>query len=459
VTLGGNVLTMTGQLSEAVRQVLPSARADLERLVRIPSVSADPDAVPHVWASAATTAGLLREAGLPEVDVVTAGDSRPAVLGRRPGPPDAPTVLLYAHHDVQPPGDPADWDSDPFEPSERGGRLYGRGTADDKAGVAVHLAALRAYSIVFRDRLPVGVTVLVEGEEEIGSPALPAFLRAFRDALRADVVVFADAANWTVDTPALTTTLRGGTSVVVEVRTLDHGVHSGVYGGPVPDALTALCRVLASLHDDRGDVAVPGLTRGSAGKDAPDLTEEQFRAEAGVLDGVRLTGTGGLTDRLWAGPAIAVTGIDAPSVAAASNTLVPVARAKVSMRVAPGDDPAAARDALVAHLTEHAPWGARVSVQPGALAAPFTARASGRAYQAARSALYQAWGTAAVDAGAGGSIPFVTAYAGLFPDAEILITGVEDPGTRAHGSNESLHLATFERACLAEALLLRNLAG
>jgi cysteinylglycine-S-conjugate dipeptidase len=457
VTLGGNVLTMTGQLSEAVRQVLPSARADLERLVRIPSVSADPDAVPHVWASAATTAGLLREAGLPEVDVVTAGDSRPAVLGRRPGPPDAPTVLLYAHHDVQPPGDPADWDSDPFEPSERGGRLYGRGTADDKAGVAVHLAALRAYSIVFRDRLPVGVTVLVEGEEEIGSPALPAFLQAFRDALRADVVVFADAANWTVDTPALTTTLRGGTSVVVEVRTLDHGVHSGVYGGPVPDALTALCRVLASLHDDRGDVAVPGLTRGSAGKDAPDLTEEQFRAEAGVLDGVRLTGTGGLTDRLWAGPAIAVTGIDAPSVAAASNTLVPVARAKVSMRVAPGDDPAAARDALVAHLTEHAPWGARVSVQPGALAAPFTARASGRAYQAARSALYQAWGTAAVDAGAGGSIPFVTAYAGLFPDAEILITGVEDPASRAHGANESLHLATFERACLAEALLLRDL--
>ena len=444
---------MTTDLSHWVRQVLPSVRADLERLVRIPSVSADPDAVPHVWASAATTAGLLREAGLPEVDVVTAGDSRPAVLGRRPGPPDAPTVLLYAHHDVQPPGEVADWDSDPFEPSERGGRLYGRGTADDKAGVAVHLAALRAYG----DRLPVGVTVLVEGEEEIGSPALPAFLRAFRDALRADVVVFADAANWTADTPALTTTLRGGINVVVEVRTLDHGVHSGVYGGPVPDALTALCRVLASLHDDRGDVAMPGLTRGSASPDAPDLTEEQFRAEAGVLDGVRLTGTGGLTDRLWAGPAIAVTGIDAPSVAAASNTLVPVARAKVSMRVAPGDDPAAARDALAAHLTEHAPWGARVSVQPGALAAPFTARASGRAYQAARSALYQAWGTAAVDAGAGGSNPFVTAYAGLFPDAEILITGVEDPASRAHGANESLHLATFERACLAEALLLRYL--
>ena len=178
-----------------------------------------------------------------------------------------------------------------------------------------------------------------------------------------------------------------------------------------------------------------------------------------MLDGVRLTGAGGLTARLWAGPAIAVIGIDAPSVAAASNTLVPVARAKVSMRVAPGDDAAAARDALAAHLTAHAPWGAQVSVLPGAVAAPFTARSGGRAYRCARSALGEAWGRPAVDAGAGGSIPFVTAYAGLFPDAEILITGVEDPGTRAHGSNESLHLATFERACLAEALLLRNLAG
>ena len=444
---------MTADLGHAIREVLPSARADLERLVRIPSVSADPGAARHVWASAAATAGLLREAGLPEVDVVTAGDSRPAVLGRRPGPPGAPTVLLYAHHDVQPPGETADWDSDPFEPAERDGRLYGRGTADDKAGVAVHLAALRAYG----DQLPVGVTVLVEGEEEVGSPALPAFLRAFRDSLRADVVVFADAANWTADVPALTTSLRGGTAVVVEVRTLRHGVHSGMYGGPVPDALTALCRMLASLHDERGDVAVPGLTHGEA--DPLDLTEAHFRAEAGVLDGVRLTGTGGLTARLWVGPAIAVTGIDAPSVAAASNTLIPVARAKVSMRVAPGDDPAAARDALMAHLEAHAPWGAQVSIQPGALAAPFTARSGGRAYQAARSALNEAWGTAAVDAGAGGSIPFVTAYAGLFPDAEILITGVEDPEARAHSSNESLHLATFERACLAEALLLHNLAG
>ncbi len=443
----------TEPLTAAVRGVLPSVRADLERLVRIPSVSADPAAAPQLQASAAEVAALLRQAGLPEVDVLAVDGGQPAVLGRRPGPPGAPTVLLYAHHDVQPPGQRADWDSDPFEPAVRDGRLYGRGTADDKAGIAVHLAALRAHG----DRLPVGVTVLVEGEEEIGSPALAPFLAAFRDRLQADVVVFADAVNWTADVPALTTTLRGGTSVIVAVRTLDHGVHSGLYGGPVPDALTALCRLLATLHDERGDVAVPGLVRGTA--DPLDLTEAQLRTEAGLLDGVRLTGTGGLTERLWAAPAIAVIGIDAPSVQAASNTLIPAARAKVSLRVAPGDDGARAREALAAHLRANAPWGVQVTVQPGAVAAPYAASTDGRAHRAARAALTQAWGTPAIDIGAGGSIPFVTGYAGVFPDAEILVTGVEDPDTRAHGANESLNLAVFERACLAEALLLRHLAA
>ena len=461
----------TGPLTAAVRHVLPSVRADLEQLVRIPSVSADPAAAPYLEASADAVAVLLRQAGLPQVDVLAAGGSQPAVLARRPAPPGAPTVLLYAHHDVQPAGPRADWDSDPFTPAVRDGRLYGRGAADDKAGIAVHLAALRAHG----DDLPVGVTVLIEGEEETGSPALGPFLDAYADRLKADVVVFADAVNWTADVPSLTTTLRGGSSVVVEVRTLEHGVHSGLYGGPVPDALTALCRLLATLHDERGDVAVPGLIRGSAPGTgagpgtgsgagtrthaaAPDLAEAQFRAEAGMLDGVALTGTGRLTERLWAGPAIAVTGIDAPSVQAASNTLIPAARAKVSLRIAPGDDAERARDALSAHLRAHAPWGARVSIEPGATAAPYAARPGGRAYAAAHAALAQAWGTPAVDMGVGGSIPFVTAYAGRFPDGEILVTGVEDPDTRAHAANESLHLATFERACLAEALLLSNLA-
>jgi acetylornithine deacetylase/succinyl-diaminopimelate desuccinylase-like protein len=299
------------------------------------------------------------------------------------------------------------------------------------------------------------VTVLVEGEEEIGSPTLERFLTEYQERLRADVVVFADAANWTVDVPSLTTSLRGAAPVIVEVRALEHAVHSGMYGGPVPDALTALCRLLATLHDEQGSVAVAGLARGQA--DPLDLTEAQFRADAAVLDGVRLIGTGGLTERLWARPSITVIGIDAPSVAAASNTLVPAARAKVSLRVAPGDDVIRASAALAAHLEAHAPWGVHVTVHREATAAPYRAPAGGPAYQAAHWALAEAFGSSAVDVGAGGSIPFVTGYAELFPEAEILISGVEDPDTRAHGANESLHLDMFERACLAETLLLHRL--
>jgi cysteinylglycine-S-conjugate dipeptidase len=445
---GGN-----GRLASAVRRVLPSVRADLDRLVRIPSVSSDPAAAGHLRASAQQVADLLRGAGLPDAGVVGVDGGQPAVLGHRPGPPGAPTVLLYAHHDVQPPGDPAGWDSDPFEPSVRGGRLYGRGAADDKAAIAVHLAALRAYDGQF----PVGLTVLVEGEEEIGSPTLPGFLAAHGDRLRADVVVLTDSVNWTAEVPALTTSLRGGANVTVEVRTLRHSVHSGAYGGPVPDALTALCRLLATLHDERGDVAVAGLARGTA--DPLDLTEEQLRADSGLLDGVRLTGTGSLTGRLWAHPALSVIGIDAPPVDAAANALIPSARAKVSLRVAPGDDVLRARAALVSHLEAHAPWGAAVSVQTGGTVAPYSARAGGPGYRAAHAALGDAWGRPAIDIGGGGSVAFVTAYAELAPEAEILITGVEDPDTRAHGANESLHLGVFERACLAEALLLRNIAS
>jgi acetylornithine deacetylase/succinyl-diaminopimelate desuccinylase-like protein len=442
-----------GQLAAAVRRVLPSVRSDLERLVRIPSVSADPAAGPHLRASADEVAALLRGAGLPDVEVLTLPGGQPTVLGRRPAPPGARTVLLYAHHDVQPPGDRAGWDSDPFEPAERDGRMYARGAADDKAGIAVHLAALRAHG----DDLPVGVTVLVEGEEEIGSPTLAQFLSAYADRIPADVVVLADSANWAADVPSLTTSLRGGASVTVQVRTLRHGIHSGLYGGPVPDALTVLCRLLATLHDDAGDVAVAGLVRGEAG--GPELTEAQLRADAGLLDGVQLTGTGSITERLWMRPSITIIGIDAPPVEAASNTLIPAARAKLSMRVAPGDDTVRARAALASHLVAHAPWGAQVTVEPGSAAEPYLARIGGTAYNAARSALCDAWGAPAVDIGVGGSIPFIAAFAEVFPDAEILITGVEDPDTRAHGANESLHLGLFERACLAETLLLDQLAG
>jgi acetylornithine deacetylase/succinyl-diaminopimelate desuccinylase-like protein len=442
-----------GAAREAVARVLPGVRADLDRLVRIPSVSADPEASAHLERSAAAVESMLQASGVRDVEVLHVEDGQPAVLGRRPGPAGAPTVLLYAHHDVQPPGDPAGWDSDPFEPVERDGRLYGRGAADDKAGIALHLAALRAFG----PDLPVGVVVLVEGEEEIGSPTLQAFLESHRMRLAADVIVLADSTNWRVGVPALTTSLRGGANVVVEVSTLRHAVHNGLYGGPIPDALTVLARLIATLHDERGDVAVAGLSR--AESEPLGLTEDVFRADAGVLDGVELIGTGSLTSRLWANPAISVVGIDAPRVDNASMSLVPSARAKITLRIGPQDDVEAARAALIRHLEGHVPWAARLAVTTGKGVQPFRADNSGPAYAAARAAYADAWGVEPVEIGIGGSIDFVPAFAHAFPEAEILVTGVEDPDTRAHGANESLHLAEFERACVAEVLLLRRLAG
>jgi acetylornithine deacetylase/succinyl-diaminopimelate desuccinylase-like protein len=441
------------ELRTAIERELSGVRADLERLVRIPGIAFDGFDHSHLDRSAEATADLLRGAGLPDVRVVRIGDGRPAVIGRRPAPPGAPTVLLYAHHDVQPIGDRTQWNSEPFEPTERDGRLYGRGAADDKAGIMAHVAALRAFG----DALPVGVVVFVEGEEEYGSESLEALLREYRDDLTADVIVIADSINWDVGRPALTTTLRGIVNAFVEVRTLDHAVHSGAFGGAVPDALTALCRLLATLHDDAGDVAVAGLSRGPA---APlDYPVDRFRHESGVLDGVALIGTGRLVERVWTRPSIAVLGIDAPPTGEAPNALVPTARAKLNVRIAPGDKANSAYEALKAHLESRAPWGALVTVTLEQSGEPCVIDVSGWAYEPARAAFGAAWdGAAPVEIGIGGSIPFIATFQELFPGATILVTGVEDPDARAHGPNESLHLAEFARVCLAEALLLAKLA-
>src|SRR6266511_1795910 len=403
---------MSDALREAVRQALPGVRSDLEALIQIPSVSADPGAAAQVRRCAEVTAGLFRGAGAPQVEILDGIEGgQPAVLARCPAPPGKPTVLLYAHPDVQPTGAPGAWPSPPFAAIERDGRLYGRGSADDKAGVAAHLAVLRAY----HGRPPVGVTVFVEGEEEIGSPTLGALLERDRGKLAADVIVLADSANFEPGTPALTTTLRGLVDCVVEVRVLEHGVHSGVYGGAAPDALTALCRLLA---------------------------------------------TGSLAGRIWAKPAASVLAIDAPRVADASNTLAASARAKVSVRLAPGDDAPRAMRALARHLREHAPWGVRVDVAEKDAGQPYAVDARGPAFDAARAAFREAYGRDVVDMGVGGSIPFVAEFARTFPGAPILVTSAgADPDCRAHGPDESLHLGDFERACLAETLLLARLAA
>jgi acetylornithine deacetylase/succinyl-diaminopimelate desuccinylase-like protein len=434
-----------------VAEVLPSVRRDLEDLVQIQSVWADPARRDEVHRSAQTVADLFTGVGFGDVRIVSEGGA-PAVIARHPAPAGAPTVLLYAHHDVQPEGDPAQWHSPPFEPEERNGRLYGRGTADDKAGIATHLAALRAFD----GSPPVGVTVFVEGEEESGSPSLSALLAEHQDLLAADVIIIADSDNWSSEIPSLTVSLRGLADCVVEVETLDHGLHSGMWGGVVPDAISALVRLLASLHDDDGNVAVRGLHQGTATD--VDYTPERVRADTGILDGVREIGEGSVPQRLWAKPAITVIGIDTTSIAASSNTLIPKARAKVSMRVAPGGDAAAHLDLLRAHLEDHAPWGAKVTVTPGDVGQPYAIDASGPVYDAARTAFKQAWGADAVDAGVGGSIPFIAEFAAAFPDATILVTGVEDPNTQAHSINESLHLGVLQKAATAEALLLAALA-
>ena len=429
---------------------MPAVKADLESLVRIPGIAFPGFDHEQVDRCAEAVAELLRGCGL-ATQVVRAG-GQPAVIGRRPGPPGAPTVLLYAHHDVQPAGDLALWNGDPFEPVERGGRLYGRGAADDKAGLMAHVAALRALG----DDLPVGVVVFVEGEEEYGSASLADLLARYRDAVLADVIVIADSTNWDLGVPALTTSLRGIVNCDVRVRTLSAAVHSGAFGGAVPDALTAMARLLATLHDEAGEVAVAGLATGRSS--TLELPVERLRAEAGVVDGVQLIGVGPIVDRLWSKPALSVLGLDAPPVREAGNALVPSALAKISIRLAPGDDPAKAMAALRDHLEAHRPWGAEVTVEPAGGGSPCVIDTSGPHYAAVRAAMRAAWdGTDPVEIGVGGSIPAIATFQECFPDATIVVTGVEDPNTRSHGPNESLHLGEFGRVCLAETLMLAGL--
>lgn len=425
----------------------------LGRLVRIPSISAPGHDPARVVESADETAAWLQSVGLKGVRRLEVPGAHPAVYGFTPGPAGAPTVLLYAHHDVQPPGPVDLWDSDPFEPTERDGRLFGRGTADDKAGIAAHVAALQIWG----GKPPVSVSVYVEGEEEIASQHFPEFLSKYEEELRADIIVLADCSNWTVGTPTLTTSLRGILDFVLEVRTLDHAVHSGSYGGPVPDALTVLCQLIASLHDEKGNVAVPGLQSGPF-RDMP-ISESRIRKSAGVRPGVLLLGTGPLANRLWSRPAVSVLGIDAPHTATAAQQLVPDARARISVRLAPGDGPQRACAAIVAHLHQNNRWGAEIRVIDANEGAPHLVDVSGAAFDAFRRACGQAWGCGPVEPGSGGSLPMVAALAQAFPGAEVLLTGVSDPDSMAHCENESVHLEDLRKCCATEAVLLSHLAA
>ena len=439
-------------LNDRVTAVLPSVLEDLKRLIAIPSISSLPEHDDDVLAAAETVAGLLRDVGCPDVQFLEAG-GKPAVYGHFPAPEGQPTVLLYAHYDVQPIGDPDAWTTPAFIATERDGRLYARGSADDKAGVGLHLAALRA----FEGQPPVGVKVFIEGEEEIGSPSMKNLLDKFPDELAADVFDIADSMNWTVGRPALTTTLRGLIDAVVTVSTLESGVHSGQWGGLAPDALTTLCRVLATLHDDAANVAIEGLSQDP--EPAIDYDDDaQLRAEAGILDGVQWIGEGKASARMWTKPACSVLAIDATAVKDASNTLIPSARAKVSVRLAPGDDPVSAEKALREHLIKHTPWGARIDVKSERGGAGSRTSLDDERAQVAVAAISDAFGVEPVEMGIGGSIPIVGEFAQRNDGALVLVTAVVDPTSRMHGIDESLDLGDFAKAALAETLLLQNLA-
>ncbi|GAA4061979.1 dipeptidase [Nonomuraea soli] len=439
------------QIESAVAAAMPQAVEELKRLVAIPSVAFPGHPEEPVLAAAAVTEELLRSVGLHHVQQIPVEGSFPAVYGEAQGPAGAPTVLLYAHYDVQPAGDPANWRTPPFEPTLIDGQLFGRGAADDKSGIISHVTALRA----FQGHFPVNIKVIIEGQEEYAGERLEAFVEQNPELLRADAIVVADTGNPKVGDPSVTTSLRGMAAFTIEVRSLKEALHSGSFGGAAPDALAALMRMLTALHDDNGDIRVPGLPRGAFLGQGP--SEEEFREVAGVIDGVSLVGSGSLADRLWASYAITVTGLDVPTVSGAVNAVQPVARARVTVRVPPSGDPKTTSEAVMEFLRQVAPWGVQVSFGDLTVGSGFQADSGGKARSALNRAMERAFGRAPRDVGAGGSIPLVNTLLKQFPLAEILLFGAEDEAANIHAPNERLDLEELRRTATTEALFLREL--
>ena len=436
---------MTRPQTSASRAALTQ---DLIRLAAIPSISAPgyPESTHAALGEAyELVAELLRDAGLQNVAPLELPGTAPAVTGEIPAPPGAPTVLLYSHYDVVPAGDESLWTSPPWEPTERDGALYGRGTSDSKANVISHGGALRAWD----GKPPVGIKVIIEGQEEVGGGDLLAYPGAHPEAVGCDAMVIADMGSVRPGVPTLTVALRGMAMATIEVTTLKGAKHSGQFGGAAPDALLVVLRALASLHDDNGDVAVAGLDRQEWTGES--YSDDEFRELAEVLPGLPLQGTGGLGSRVWSGPAITVTGIDVPSVANALNAVSPHARAKINLRVHPAQDAKEAQTALVKHLQAVRPFGIALEVHAEETGNGFSADTTGPAYEAARTAYSQAWGTPAVNAAGGGSIPLVSALQAAAPKAEVLLVGATDGYANIHAPDERVLLDELEKATVAEA--------
>jgi cysteinylglycine-S-conjugate dipeptidase len=445
------------QASQAVDKVFPSMLETLQDLVRIPGIAWEAFDASQLDRSAEAVRQLFESTGVfDQVEILRAeyGDSligAPAIVATRNAKNSKPTILLYAHHDVQPPGESSLWESNPFEPEIRDGRMYGRGAADDKAGIIAHYSSVKLLSELAGD-FDLGLAIFIEGEEEAGSPSFESFLETYKDKLAGDVIVVADSGNWSTTVPAITTTLRGLVSLEFEVKTLDHAVHSGMYGGAVPDAMLAMVKILGSMWDEKGSVSISGLIS-VENSDLP-FTEAQLRADSGLLTSTLAIGEGPILTRLWTKPSLTLIGLDYPSVALSSNTLVPSLKAKLSLRIAPGDVPERALEALKAHILANNSLGAEISFGAVELGKPFSLGESDWGKALAEQALSLAYGEKSVDIGIGGSIPFIAELERVFPSAQVLVTGVEDPDSRAHSPNESLHLEGFRSAILAQLLFL-----
>ncbi|MEU0986087.1 dipeptidase [Streptomyces sp. NPDC005953] len=444
------------ELLHRITALMPRAKADLAELVAIPSV-ADPRQYPpeECHKAARWVADAFTEAGLHDVRLVETPDGSHAVIGHRPPPPGAPTVLLYCHYDVQPPLDDDAWTTPPFTLTERDGRWYGRGAADCKGNIVMHLTALRALG----DDIPVGLRFVAEGSEEQGTGGLEAYVTQHPEDFLADALLVCDTGNAAVGTGTATVSLRGLAAVVVTVDTLEGEIHSGMFGGPAPDALAALIQMLASLRDpETGATRIEGLdTEGTW--DGVGYDEEQFRTDAGVLDGVRLTGTGSVADRLWARPAVTVLGIDCPPVVGSAAAVPATARARVSLRVPPGMNAETACTALIAQLRAAAPWGVRVDIDPEGTGSPFRAATDGPAYAALGTAMAEVYGRPMSFLGQGGSIPLCNVLADTYPSAEIILMGVEEPQCLIHAPNESVDPTEIEHMAQVEALFLRHFSA
>jgi acetylornithine deacetylase/succinyl-diaminopimelate desuccinylase-like protein len=445
-------------LRGAVAKLMPRARGDLAELVAFRSVADAKQYPPEECEKAAQwVVDAFADVGLEDMAMSPTPDGSMAVHGHAPGPEGTPTVLLYSHYDVQPPLGEEAWTSPVWELTERDGRWYGRGAADCKGNIVMHLTALRALREL-NDSFPCGIKIICEGSEEQGTGGLEEFVPPNADLLRADTILVVDTGNFAVGVPTLTTTLRGMTSVDVKLSALASAMHSGMFGGPAPDPVVALIRLLASLHDEEGDTVVDGLDNQQTWSGV-DYPAEQFRSDANVLDGVELMGEGSVAEMLWARPSATVLGIDVPPVIGSSSAVQASAAARVSLRLPPGVTGKQAQDALVAHLESRVPWNVRCEIERVAVGDPFVGALEGPAFEAMKIAMEEAFGRPLTTEGQGGSIPLCNVLADTYPDAEIMLLGVEEPRCLIHAPNESVDPSEIERIALAEALFLQNYAG